>query len=128
MAGTSPAMTVGSPFHIDSVFTLPHGKAMPLTSTLRSSGDLLADRRYEYARAAFDEGDFAAAADLARQVLELAPAFAAAHALLGRAAAEQGAREEALAALQRALDLEPEDALGVRLDLARLGALSADAA
>jgi predicted TPR repeat methyltransferase len=97
---------------------------MPLTSTHRSSGDLRADHRYEYARAAFDEKDFEAAADLARQVLEIAPTFAAAHALLGRAAAEQGLREEAVSALRRALELEPNDALGVRLDLAKLGALT----
>jgi predicted TPR repeat methyltransferase len=101
---------------------------MPSTSTHRSSGDLRADRRYEYARAAFDEKDFEAAADLARQVLELAPDFAAAHALLGRAVAEQGGREEAVGALRKALDLEPDDTLGVRLDLARLGALPPDEA
>jgi predicted TPR repeat methyltransferase len=96
---------------------------MPPTTTHRSSGDLRADRRYEYARAAYDEKDFAAAADLARQVLELAPDFAAAHALLGRSVAEQGDMEEAASALRRALELEPDDTLGVRLDLARLGAL-----
>ena len=101
---------------------------MPLHSTVRSSGDYLADRRYEYARAAFDEGDFEAAADLARQVLELAPAFAPAHALLGRALAALGAEAEAVEALRQALALEPEDALGVRVDLARLGALPSDAA
>jgi predicted TPR repeat methyltransferase len=101
---------------------------MLLTSTLRSSGDILADRRYEYARAAFDEKDFEAAADLARQVLEIAPNFAAAHALLGRASAEHGAHEEAVSALRQALALEPDDALGVRLDLARLGALAEDEA
>lgn len=99
---------------------------MPLTSTFRSSGDLIADRRYDYASAAFEERDFEAAADLARQVLELAPGFAAAHALLGRAAAELGLREEAIGALRRALEIEPEDALGVRLDLAKLGALPPD--
>jgi predicted TPR repeat methyltransferase len=98
--------------------------AMPLTSTFRSSGDLIADRRYDYASAAFEERDFEAAADLARQVLELAPGFAAAHALLGRAAAELGLREEAVDALRRALEIEPDDALGVRLDLAKLGVLS----
>jgi len=97
---------------------------MSPTSTVRSTGDFYADRRYEYARAAFDEHDFEAAADLARQVLELAPGFAAAHAMLGRALAEMGAREEAVSALRQALALEPEDALGVRLDLARLGALA----
>ena len=97
---------------------------MPQTSTVRSSGDFRADRRYEYARVAFDERDFEAAADLARQVLELVPGFAAAHAMLGRSLAEMGLREEALSALHQALALEPEDALGIRLDLARLGALS----
>ncbi len=103
-------------------------EAMPLTSTFRSSGDLIADRRYDYASAAFEERDFEAAADLARQVLELTPGFAAAHALLGRAAAELGLRDEAVDALRKALEIEPEDALGVRLDLAKLGALAADEA
>jgi len=101
---------------------------MPQSTTVRSSGDFRADTRYEYARAAFDEGDFEAAADLARQVIELAPGFAPAHAMLGRSAAETGAEEEAVAALRQALALEPEDALGVRLDLARLGALAPDEA
>ncbi|MGO4573758.1 methyltransferase domain-containing protein [Microvirga sp. 2TAF3] len=108
---------------IDSVLSLPHASAMPLP-TLRSSGDLLADRRYEYARAAFDEKDFEAAADLARQVLDLVPRFAAAHALLGRAEAERGKHEEAVGALRQALVIDPDDALGVRLDLARIGALT----
>jgi len=101
---------------------------MLLPPSFRSSGDVLADRRYEYASAAFDERDFEAAADLARQVLELAPRFASAHALLGRALAELGSHDEAVKALRGALDLEPEDVLGVRLDLARLGALPADEA
>jgi predicted TPR repeat methyltransferase len=101
---------------------------MPLTSSFRSSGDFRADRRYEYASAAFDEQDFEAAADLARQVLELAPDFAPAHALLGRAATELGVRDEAVRALRRALELEPDDVLGVSLDLARLGALPPDEA
>jgi predicted TPR repeat methyltransferase len=101
---------------------------MPPASSIRSTGDFRADRRYEYARAAFDERDFEAAADLARQVLELAPDFAAAHAMLGRSLAELGAGEEAVDALRQALALEPEDALGVRLDLARLGALPLDEA
>ncbi|KFG67070.1 hypothetical protein JH26_23470 [Microvirga sp. BSC39] len=101
---------------------------MPPAPNVRSTGDLRADRRYEYARAAFDERDFEAAADLARQVLELAPDFAAAHAMLGRSLAEMGVPEEALDALRRALALEPADELGVRLDLARLGALAPDEA
>lgn len=97
---------------------------MSPASTYRSSGDLLADRRYEYARGAFDEKDFEGAADLARQVLELAPDFAAAHALLGRASMELEQPQAAAEALRKALSLEPEDTLGVRLDLARLGILA----
>lgn len=101
---------------------------MPLNASFRSSGDFIADRRYEYASAALDERDFEAAADLGRQVLELVPNFAPAHALLGRAALGLGLNEEAIQALSRALELEREDVLGVRLDLARLGALPQDEA
>src|SRR5690349_15021760 len=101
---------------------------MPPIPGFRSSGDLLADRRYEYARAAFEEGDFAAAIDLAQQALELAPRFAAAQALLGRAKAASGDPEEAVAALSQALAIAPDDALGVRIDLARLGAVEPQAA
>jgi predicted TPR repeat methyltransferase len=97
---------------------------MSPASTYRSSGDLLADRRYEYARGAFNQKDFEGAADLARQVLDLAPDFAAAHALLGRAAMGLGQPKAAAEALRKALSLEPEDTLGVRLDLARLGILA----
>ena len=101
---------------------------MSPTRTIRSSGDLLADRRYGYAEGAFADGDFAAAADLAAQALELAPDYAPGHALLGRARAALGEAVGALEALSRALELDPEDALGIRLDLARLGAVPPDAA
>ena len=101
---------------------------MPPASNVRSSGDLLADRRYAYADAAMQDGDHRAAADLAAQSLELAPLFAPAHALLGRAHVALGERDAAVAALRRALELEPDDALGVRIDLARLGALPPDEA
>ena len=96
---------------------------MPPPPTLRSSGDLLADRRYAYAEAALKEADYHTAIDLALQSLELAPSFAPAHALLGRARALLGERDGAIEALSKALDLEPEDPLGVGIDLARLGAL-----
>ncbi|MFL5056254.1 MAG: methyltransferase domain-containing protein [Microvirga sp.] len=95
---------------------------------LRSSGDLLADRRFGHAEAAFAAGDHQAAADLAAQVLELVPRFAPAHALLGRARLAMGERDAAIAALRRAVAIEPEDALGVGLDLARLGALAPEEA
>jgi predicted TPR repeat methyltransferase len=101
---------------------------MSLLPAFGSSGDLLADRRYSYAKGALDEGDFPAAIDLARQALELAPQFAAAWALLGRALLSSGERTEAAEALTRALALDPDDPMGLRVDLAHLGALPAESA
>jgi predicted TPR repeat methyltransferase len=101
---------------------------MPRATTHRTSGDFAADRRYEYASGAFDDRDFEGAADLARQVLDLVPDFAPAHALLGRALMASGQSEAAIGSLKRALAIEPGDSLGVRLDLARLGALPPDEA
>jgi predicted TPR repeat methyltransferase len=95
---------------------------MPVAMTQRSSGDLLADRRHGYAQDSFDAGDHGAAAELATQALEIAPRFVPALALLGRAKAALGDDAGAVAALRQALAIEPEDSLGVRLDLARLGA------
>ena len=43
-----------------------------------ASGDLIAERRFAYAKAAAKEGDFGAAAELFEQALELAPHWAAA--------------------------------------------------
>ena len=99
---------------------------------MRSSGDLLADRRYAYAAAAFKEGDAEAAADLARQALELAPGFGPAWFLLGEARDAQfralgsgsDASElfrDAVGAYQAALAADPADAQGARLRLAALG-------
>ncbi len=90
---------------------------------MASSGDLLADRRYACAEAAFAEDDHSAAAELARQALELAPDFAPAWFLLGKALEAGGAgREEAVAAFRRALGHDPEDRLGAGIRLALLGA------
>lgn len=97
--------------------------------THRSSGDLLADRRYRYAQACLAEGDAAACADLAAQVLDIAPAFPAAWMLLGqareamfRASGDAADREGARAAYESARNLDPQDTLGAGLHLARLGA------
>ncbi|MFE1598817.1 class I SAM-dependent DNA methyltransferase [Methylobacterium sp. ID0610] len=94
---------------------------------LRSSGDLLADRRYVWAEAALAEGDAAAAADLAEQVIERVPGYGPAWLLLGRAREilagdDPEARAGARHAFAQALDLDPDDALGARLRLAQLGA------
>ena len=91
----------------------------------RSSGDLLADRRYAYAEACLAEGDARAACEMAEQALDLAPRYAPAWFLLGRARERLGdtpaLRQAALRAYGNALDLDPDDALGARLRLARIG-------
>ncbi|MGL4241482.1 MAG: methyltransferase [Beijerinckiaceae bacterium] len=92
-------------------------------TVFRSSGNLQADRRYEYARAALEECDGQAAADLFRQTLELVPDWPPAHFGLGEALALEGAGDQAAAAFRRTLELAPDDALGAALRLAKLGAL-----
>ena len=93
-----------------------------------SSGDLLADRRYRYAEACLAEGDYHGAADLAEQALEIAPRYAPAWLLLGRAREGLAAagdapelREAAVQAYYGALDSDPDDTLGARAQLVRLG-------
>ena len=89
---------------------------------MASSGNLLADRRYAYAEAAFAEDDVVAAADLARQVLELAPDFAPGWFLLGKSLEADGPdRDGAVAAFRRVLVLDPPDRLGAGVRLALLG-------
>jgi predicted TPR repeat methyltransferase len=97
-------------------------------SRQRSSGDLLADRRYAYAEACLADGDPGAAAEMAGQALDLAPGYAPAWFLLGRArealfelSRDEADRQAGLAAFERALDLDPADTLGSRLHRAALG-------
>ncbi len=55
-----------------------------------SSGDVIADRRADYARMLMEAGDHAAAAELWEQALELAPDWAAGWFRLGEAAEKAG--------------------------------------
>lgn len=95
---------------------------MQATPLIRSSGDLLADRRYRWAEAALADGDGAAAVDLLAQAIELVPAYAPAWFLLGRARHVLGDEDGACAAFREAQRREPDDMLGAGLELARLGA------
>ncbi|MBS0248176.1 MAG: methyltransferase domain-containing protein [Proteobacteria bacterium] len=90
---------------------------------IQSSGDLIADRRYEWARGLTDAGDHAAAADLLAEVVALAPGFAAAWFALGEARERLGDTAGAVAAFERARAADPDDAHGAAVRLARLGAL-----
>ncbi|SFG35996.1 class I SAM-dependent DNA methyltransferase [Methylobacterium gossipiicola] len=102
-----------------------------LLSLSRSSGsgDLLADRRYAYAQACLAEGETQAAVEMAEQALEIAPRYAPAWFLLGqarearhRAGGDPADHHGALRAYAAALDLDPDDAQGARMALARNGA------
>jgi predicted TPR repeat methyltransferase len=93
--------------------------AAPLFVT---SGDLAADRRYQWALDHAARGDFSAAADILLQTVELAPAFATAWFALGAIRDRLGERDAAIAAFDRAQRLDPDDYHGARLQLARLGA------
>jgi predicted TPR repeat methyltransferase len=86
-----------------------------------SSGDLIADRRYKWALDQVARGDFAGAADILAQTVELAPAFATAWFALGAIRDRLGDRVGALAAFAKARDTDPGDYHGARLQLARLG-------
>ena len=87
-----------------------------------SSGDLMADRRFEFARDLQLKGDLPAAADLLLQAIDLAPDFASAWFTLGGIREELGEHEAAVAAFQKAQACDPGDRHGARLRLMRLGA------
>ena len=87
-----------------------------------SSGDLIADRRFEFARDLQLKGDLPAAADLLEQAVELAPEFASAWFTLGEIRKQLGEREAAITAFRRARAADPDDRHGASLWLMRLGA------
>lgn len=87
-----------------------------------SSGDLVADRRFDFARDLQLKGDLAAAADLLAQAIELTPGFASAWFTLGEIREQLGERDAAIAAFRKALVADPQDRHGASLRLMLLGA------
>jgi predicted TPR repeat methyltransferase len=87
-----------------------------------SSGDLVADRRFEFARHLQMKGDLVAAADLLVQATELTPAFTSAWFTLGQIREQLGERDAAVTAFRRARDADPEDRHGAGLRLMLLDA------
>jgi predicted TPR repeat methyltransferase len=87
-----------------------------------SSGDLIADRRFEFARDLQLRGDLAGAADLLQQATDLAPGFASAWFTLGEIRARLGEREAAIAAFRRSRQSDRDDRHGASVWLMRLGA------
>jgi predicted TPR repeat methyltransferase len=87
-----------------------------------SSGDMIADRRFDFARDLQLKGDLAAAADLLLQATDLAPGFASAWFTLGDIREQLGERGDAIAAFRKAQVSDPDDRHGASLRLMLLGA------
>src|ERR1700761_297807 len=87
-----------------------------------SSGDLMADRRFDFARDLQLKGDLVAAADLLLQATELAPGFASAWVTLGEIRGQLGEPDAAIAAFRKAQVADPDDRHGASLRLMLLGA------
>jgi predicted TPR repeat methyltransferase len=84
-------------------------------------GDLIAHRRYAYGKAAAADGDFAAAAELFEQALELAPRWPPALFALGDVRERLGDGEAAADAFRRTLESDRSDAQGAGARLALIG-------
>ena len=87
-----------------------------------SSGDMLADRRFDFARDLQRSGDLVAAEDLFVQATDLAPGFATAWFTLGEVRELLGNRQGAILAFRAAETADPGDRNGAGLRLMRLGA------
>ena len=85
-----------------------------------SSGDLIADRRFEFAKDLEKRGDLVAAADLYAQAVEVAPGFASAWFALGELRVRLGDMAAAVDAFRRAGAADPQDRHGATVQLARL--------
>ncbi|OHV26957.1 methyltransferase domain-containing protein [Rhizobium sp. RMa-01] len=86
-----------------------------------SSGDVIADRRADYARMLDEGGEPEAAAELMEQALELVPGWAAGWYRLASYREKAGRGEAAIEAYRNTLALDPEDIFGAALKLALLG-------
>ncbi|MGY4304310.1 putative TPR repeat methyltransferase [Bradyrhizobium sp. USDA 4369] len=87
-----------------------------------SSGNLIADRRYEFALDLQLKGDRAAAAEVMEQAIELAPTFASAWFELGQIRLALGETDKAISAFQNACAADPDDRHGAGVRLMQLGA------
>ncbi|MDQ0419963.1 putative TPR repeat methyltransferase [Peteryoungia aggregata LMG 23059] len=87
-----------------------------------SSGDVIADRRADYARMLAENGEHEAAVELMEQALDLVPDWPAGLLRLADYAEKAGQADKAVPALRRLLSLDREDLFGAQLKLALLGA------
>ena len=87
----------------------------------QSSGQTNADSRYDYATGLAEQGDFAAAADLYAQTLEIAPEWAACWFAYGDMLEKLHRNEDACAAFSKVIALMAEDPFGANMHLYKLG-------
>ncbi|MDP9786926.1 class I SAM-dependent methyltransferase [Agrobacterium sp. CCNWLW32] len=87
-----------------------------------SSGDVIADRRADYARMLAEGGDYPAAAELMEQALELAPRWTAGWFRFGEYHEKAGETAKAVAAYEKVAELDTEGLFAAELKLAVLGA------
>lgn len=93
-----------------------------MASNQFSSGDVIVDRRADYARMLAESGDPAAATELMVQALELAPNWTAGWFRLGEYCEKSGDKDGAISAYQKVVALDPEGIFAAGLKLAVLGA------
>jgi predicted TPR repeat methyltransferase len=86
-----------------------------------AAGDLIAERRFAYAKAAAKEGDWSVAAELYEQTVERAPHWAAAWFALAEALEKLGDLDAAAQAFRGTLAADPADAQGAAARLALIG-------
>lgn len=86
-----------------------------------SSGDILADRRFDYGQQMAARGDLAAACDLFTQGLEIAPHWPALHFQLADTCRLLGDMPAAICSYRFYLTLDPADHMGAAIKLTLLG-------
>ncbi len=86
-----------------------------------AAGDLIAERRFAYAKAAAKDGDWSAAADLYEQTVEQAPHWAAAWFALAEAREKLGDLDAAARAFRGTLAADTADSQGAAARLALIG-------
>lgn len=96
-----------------------------LTKTFQPSGELIADRRADYARMLAENGELTAAIELMHQALDVAPDWAGGWAMLGDYAEKAGDVSGAISAWRHLEALDDEGIFGAALKLAAHGAGSA---
>jgi predicted TPR repeat methyltransferase len=99
----------------------PNAIGHSMTSDPLAAGDLIAERRFAYAKAAAAGGDLSAAVELFEQTLERAPNWAAAWFALGEAREKLGDLDAAAQAFRAMLKADPADAQGAAARLALIG-------